>query len=104
MSELKCVVDSCCYNDNCRCSKGDIMVGGKHAACSEDTCCESFAEQKRDSFRNATEHPSLHIGIDCEATKCMYNENYKCSASHVDIKGSGACDCHETACGTFKEQ
>jgi hypothetical protein len=33
----------------------------------------------------------------------MYNTNYKCHAEHVDIKGNGACDCHQTACGTFKK-
>ena len=37
--------------------------------------------------------PLMHcktISIDCEATKCVYNSNYKCHAEHVDIKGGGA--------------
>ena len=80
---------------------GDIMVGGKHASCSAETCCESFTEKKGDSFKSAVEHPSEYISIDCEAAKCMYNENYKCTASRVDIRGCGACDCKETACATF---
>lgn len=103
MSELKCVVESCCHNDNCRCAKGDIMISGRHAECAEETCCESFSECKKDSIRNATEHPSLHINIDCEAVKCIYNENYKCVAPHVDIKGCGACSCKGTSCATFTE-
>ena len=101
MAELKCAVQNCSYNANERCSKGDIMVGGKHASCSAETCCESFTEKKGDSFKSAVEHPSEYISIDCEAAKCMYNENYKCTASRVDIRGCGACDCKETACATF---
>lgn len=102
MAELKCGVETCCYNRQNCCSKGDIMVGGKHAVRSDDTCCESFADHKRDSFRNATEHPSMTIGIDCEADKCIYNSNYKCVAGHVDIKGNRANTSKETACATFR--
>ena len=32
MAELKCGVDNCTYNQDCFCCKGDIMVGGRHAA------------------------------------------------------------------------
>ena len=88
MAELKCAVQNCSYNANERCSKGDIMVGGKHASCSAETCCESFTEKKGDSFKSAVEHPSEYISIDCEAAKCMYNENYKCTASRVDIRAA----------------
>lgn len=42
--------------------------------------------------------------IDCEAVKCVYNDNYMCHAEHVDIKGSGACDCKETECATFRDK
>ena len=104
MAELDCMVDSCVYNKRQCCCKGDIMVGGKHACNSDDTCCESFYEKKHDSYTSATEHPCKTISIDCEAVKCIYNSNYKCVADHVDIKGSGACDCMETACATFREQ
>lgn len=31
MAELKCGVENCCYNQECYCCKGDIMVGGQHA-------------------------------------------------------------------------
>ena len=105
MAELKCSVDNCAYNKSECCCKGDILVGGKHACCDDDTCCESFAESKGDRFTNAlNNHPSTVISIDCEAVKCVYNSNYKCHAEHVDIKGCGACDCRETACATFKER
>ena len=102
MADLKCVVENCTYNKDCLCSKGDIMVGGKHAQCCQDTCCESFAEKKAGGYVSSLEHPCKTISIDCEATKCVYNDNYKCHADHVDIKGCGACDCRETECASFK--
>ena len=103
MAELKCTVESCTYNKEKLCSKGDIMVGGKNATREDDTCCESFRERKGDSIANEM-NPCRTISIDCEAVKCVYNSNYKCHADHVDIKGQGACDSRETACATFKEK
>lgn len=106
MTDLKCSVENCAYNAEHLCSKGDICVGGKNAICSEDTCCESFAQHKEgmDAFTSSIAHPSKNITIDCEAVKCRYNTGYKCTASHVDIKGCGACGCGETACETFMEK
>ena len=46
MADLKCVVENCTYNKDCLCSKGDIMVGGKHACDCDGTCCESFAQKR----------------------------------------------------------
>ena len=104
MAELKCGVQNCVYNASECCCKGDIMVGGKHACNSSDTCCESFAESRNDSYRSGLEHPSRTISIDCEATNCSYNSNYKCHAEHVDIRGLGASQSKETACATFEEK
>lgn len=81
------------------------MVGGTNACTCDDTCCESFRNGDRETATNSmNSHPTQTIRIDCEATKCVYNTNYKCHAEHVDIKGCGACDCRETACATFKER
>ena len=59
MAELKCGVQNCTYNENCLCSKGDIMVGGKHACDCDDTCCESFIQEREgeDSFKSSVLHP-----------------------------------------------
>lgn len=104
MAALKCEAKKCGYNENAYCCKGDIMVGGKHACKEDDTCCESFRNQEEDHFTSAMEHPCKTISIDCEAVKCVYNSNYKCNADSVSIKGNQACDCRETACGTFREK
>lgn len=106
MAELKCGVENCTYNKEHYCSKGDIMVGGKHAVTEDETCCESFSQRREgnDAYTSSLSHPSRIISIDCEAVKCVYNSNYKCVAEHVDIKGCGACDCDETACATFTER
>ena len=106
MAELRCAVENCTYNREKLCSKGDIMVGGQHARRTEETSCDSFQlrREDRDSYVSSIEHPSRTISIDCEAGKCCYNSNYKCVADHVNIDGSGACDCRETACATFREK
>lgn len=103
MAELKCMVENCVHNKSDCCCKGDILVGGTHASSNDDTCCESFADEKHDRYTSALEHPSRSISIDCEAVKCIFNQNYKCQASHVDIRGRGAENCHETACATFAD-
>ena len=104
MADLKCGAENCTYNQNHLCCKGDICVGVKNASCSDETCCESFMVRKdENSYKNSTCHVTNTISIDCEAEKCMYNSNYKCTASHVDIRGCHACDCRETACDTFRE-
>ncbi len=105
MADLRCAVNNCMYNSSDCCCKGDIMVGGMRACDCEETCCESFREEREGSASNSCkERPSKTISIDCEAVKCMYNTNYKCHAEHVDIRGNGACDCRETACATFREK
>ena len=106
MADLNCTVESCTYNEEKRCCKGDIMVGGKHADREDDTCCESFARRREEqnAYTSSLSHPSKTISIDCEAVKCIYNSNYKCVAEHVDIKGDGADASRETACATFTER
>ena len=37
MADLKCAATNCTYNEDNYCSKGDIMVGGKHANTSDAT-------------------------------------------------------------------
>lgn len=103
MVELKCAVDNCTYNRDRLCCKGDILVGGKNARKEEDTCCESFQQRKGSAAANSM-NPAKTISIDCQAVKCVYNTDYKCSAEHVDIRGCGACDCGETNCATFRER
>lgn len=104
MAELTCGAVNCSYNKEKYCCKGDIMVGGKHAQESDNTCCESFYKRSGDVYTSAMSHPSKTISIDCEAVKCIYNTNYRCQASHVDIKGSNADKSMETICATFKEK
>lgn len=106
MTEINCGATNCTYNQDNLCCKGDILVGGRKACDCGETCCESFSERREghDAFTSATCHPSKIVGIDCEAVKCIHNSNYKCEAEHVDIRGCGANNCHQTACMTFQER
>ncbi|MBQ8116894.1 MAG: DUF1540 domain-containing protein [Lachnospiraceae bacterium] len=106
MAELKCGAQNCTYNRSKLCCKGDIMVGGRHAGTSDDTCCESFAERRdgHENFTSSIEHPSRLISIDCEVSNCIYNNNYRCKADHVDIRGGHANRSADTNCATFMER
>ena len=103
MAELSCKAETCTYNKDHYCCKGDIMVGGKHADTTEGTCCESFVDRSRDSFSNSAEKPYKNISIDCEAENCKYNHSLRCVAEHVDIRGNGAESSGGTLCATFTE-
>ena len=103
MADLCCYAERCTYNKEHLCCKGDIMVGGKNAENSGETCCESFLERKENSYTSSMEHPSTTISIDCEAKNCTHNSNYKCHAQNVEIENPKACCCSDTACGTFKQ-
>lgn len=103
MTELKCKAENCSYNDHELCKKGDIHVGGKHACVSNETNCDSFTEKCNCEFSESLT-PDAKATIACEAEKCTYNKNEKCTAGHVDIQGKNADIPSETTCGTFREK
>lgn len=102
MTRLNCSVQSCNYNKEQSCCKGDIMVEGKEAAETRSTCCGSFRERSGDSYSNSVMMPNKNIKIDCEAEKCVFNQDYRCSADEIGISGSNACHCEETECASFQ--
>lgn len=102
MVNLECNVKNCMHNeDNC-CCKNVIQVGGDHACRRDETCCESFDEQRGDRFTNKTEHPEHMLDVQCTATNCIYNENHICHANHISISGRGASQTDETKCASFE--
>lgn len=104
MADLSCKAQKCTYNRQERCSKEDIMVQGKHAMDREDTCCESFREEKGQSCCGSDQKKADPMtDIDCQAETCRYNDHKHCIAPHVDIQGKNATESSETACGSFQE-
>lgn len=101
MTNLDCTVTNCVYNDEKCCCKGDIEVKGESARKTEETCCGSFVERKVGQEKSAAGQPTKGIDVSCEACKCEFNEDYKCSAKHIGIAGKNACSCSETECASF---
>ena len=101
MTRLDCSVTNCMYNKDHYCSKGEITIGGKNAACPGDTSCESFHKRGVSGGANSTCHPCASIEVDCEAKSCKYNSNCKCTASHIGIQGRNANESQQTECGSF---
>lgn len=102
MTKLKCSVKNCMhYSDDC-CCKRVILVDGHSAGKPDETCCSSFDENKGGVFTNLFKTPEQRLEVECDAVKCVYNEDRRCSAERIGISGDGACECTETRCSTFK--
>ena len=101
MPRLDGSVVNCRYNQDHGCIRDNISVGGAGASSTSETCCDSFEEKRGDTFTNSTKEPSLKVNIRCEAKKCVHNDDCNCRADGIDVGGSNACRCEQTACGTF---
>ena len=101
MAILKCSVSSCVHNEENMCCRSAIDVVGKDAERSEATCCGSY-DKRGCGCTNEIKHPDSLTDIRCEAVKCMYNDNEKCTAGQIGVSGSNAHDMKQTECSTFK--
>lgn len=103
MPALRCSAITCVYNKEELCSKGDILVTGDTANVPDQTSCGSFQERRGDSMTNSCAEGCgcETIQVDCEAGRCVYNDNHKCIASQIGIAGSNATSSQQTMCGTF---
>ena len=103
MPQLKCSAVTCVFNKQELCSRGDIQVTGEQASTADQTCCGSFQERKGESMTNSCANgcgcETIHV--DCEACKCVYNDQRKCNAAQIGISGSNASSSQQTMCGTF---
>lgn len=102
MTNLGCSVKNCLYNESNRCCKGEIKVGGEEANKPAETCCGSFKERARDVYSNVSGQPSDRLEVRCVATKCKFNDSWKCSASEIGIAGRNAKRWEETECSSFE--
>lgn len=100
MTILECSVSSCAHNESDKCCCGSIDVRGQKADKSENTCCGSYAKRGC-GCTNAVKNPDDKVEIHCEAVKCVYNADCRCTAGHVDVVGSNAGEMAQTECGTF---
>ncbi len=102
VTRLDCNVVNCMYNADKKCSKSNILVGGKEASMPHETCCSSFKEQGCNCSKNAACEPKDTLNVQCKATNCTYNENEQCKAEHIGINGAKACVVAETECASFR--
>ncbi len=102
MTDLGCCVKNCVHNEDNMCCRGNIKVEGKTAKDSSCTCCGSFQDSSCGCAKNATCCPDSKIEVACDATNCIYNDNLKCSADHIDVRHSKDLIHGQTECATFK--
>lgn len=104
MPLLSCTARTCVYNKDEYCSKGDIVVDGKNATVSDETCCSSFKERRGDSVSNSTGCGCKTIYVDCKACDCTFNCDEKCEAEEITITGASALKPEETECRSFQKE
>lgn len=104
MTNLNCDVKTCYYNDNKCCCRQEIDVEGAGALNADMTCCGSFRENNEASKNSCGTKACKETNIKCEVTNCLYNESHKCTAGTVDVTGTGAVNCGQTECATFKHR
>lgn len=104
MTTLVCSAESCTYNKNRLCAKGDILVTGSDAETSSETNCDSFISAGRDCYCNSASEGKDKIAVKCEAINCTFNANRACSAEHIGIAGQQAHSSSETECSSFEKR
>lgn len=103
MTKLDCSVVGCVYNNNRRCRRENITVGGHEASKPSETACKSFSPKGTNTLTSmAIGGPKESLNVACDAVTCRYNNNKKCAAEQIQIAGIKAVTNGETECGTFQ--
>ena len=103
MTELKCTVQNCAYNENMLCARNDIKVEGCNAKTVNETCCGSFAPKGYGATNlNSCRNASPETKVRCEVKECAYHRNDLCHADSICVDGAHAAASGDTKCATFK--
>lgn len=105
MTNLKCSAIHCFYNKEKLCCLETIQVNGVTATNQDATECGSFKENTREVYTNCAcgaQNANRSLEIECNAKKCVYNTNCRCSAPAIDIAGESAVKSCDTECATFQ--
>lgn len=105
MTELKCTVQNCAYNENMLCSRQDIKVEGAHAKSPNETSCGSFAPKGYGATNLVGgKHVCSETKVRCEVKDCAYHRNDQCHADSICVDGHQAASSGDTKCSTFKNK
>ncbi|MBU5592611.1 DUF1540 domain-containing protein [Clostridium sp. MSJ-4] len=119
MAKLSCNVTNCIHNGGGLCGARVIHIIGKEADTSRGTECDTFEDtditaairgmtniniggQLRQAFEN--EKVVVSPDITCEAKKCIYNADRRCTAEYVQIYGPASLSNSYTRCESFKDR
>lgn len=88
MKGLKCTTNNCEYNEACHCKAGIINVS-EHAVCeTKMKRANGVMEQEFTNMEAAEEfdyNKNEDILIECNSTKCKYNNAHRCTSSIVSV-------------------
>ena len=105
MTELKCTVQNCAYNENMLCSRSDIQVEGAKAKTPNETSCGSFAPKGYGATNlNGSNNACPETKVRCEVKDCTYHRDDLCRADSICVDGHQASSSSDTKCSTFKNK
>ncbi|MGI6162138.1 MAG: DUF1540 domain-containing protein [Christensenellales bacterium] len=124
MQKIHCKSQSCIHNDDERCSADTILVKGGFAEKSENTYCDSYNDDAGSYIlkeaegavrgRNvkslgrwldtefASEHEHSGTQINCTASKCSFNDEYRCTAGKITINDPSVNPKGRSECKSFR--
>ncbi|MGL4337035.1 MAG: DUF1540 domain-containing protein [Turicibacter sp.] len=96
---LNCSAKDCNHNNGGACCAGAIVVDGRQAVTTSETCCKNYSPSAGGlNTEFAQEFNTLSKTTDvkdikCKACNCQHNVKKCCHASSVQMNAqSGACD------------
>ena len=105
MTELKCTVQNCAYNENMLCSRSDIQVEGAKAKTPNETSCGSFAPKGYGATNlNGSKNACPETKVRCKVKDCTYHRDDLCRADSICVDGHQASSSGDTKCSTFKNK
>lgn len=88
MNSLKCTTCNCEHNQACHCEAGIISIDQKGTCTTKQKRSMGILEQNKVNMQQGSEFDLKNcpdLFIQCDSTKCKYNENHTCTSEIVNI-------------------
>ncbi len=103
---IHCDAVKCVFNTHGGCSRNyvEILAEQNGRKGERATCCENFSDKisalSESSSTNGS--PCSHTDIECNAEKCVYNDDRCCTAGNIRVGKAFSDSAGKTLCETFR--
>lgn len=103
---IHCDAVKCVFNTHGGCSRSyvEILAEQNGRKIERATCCESFSDKisALSECSSANGSPCSHTDIECDAEKCVYNDERCCAAGNIRIGKAFSDSAGKTMCETYR--